>query len=159
MPSHDVSMQTVWSEFALTPKFAAERRRPSCIFPMARKTYSNTIVKCGLSPRSSPCLPLLLKSRSIDNRRLKVELIELPEVCDDPMFVKSLNERPGNLALAFDRKSNPVTQEVSLEPLPFVVPGDRFNEEYGWDSVRLPSTYKRDRTKLLLSSTSSASAF
>lgn len=59
----------------------------------------------------------------------------LPTPCDEPHFVKKLNEHPGILALAMDRKVDPVTQKVSLEALPFVVPGARFNEKYGWDSV------------------------
>jgi hypothetical protein len=49
--------------------------------------------------------------------------------------VKSLNDKPGILALAMDRKVDPVTKQVKLEAVPFVVPGARFNEKYGWDSV------------------------
>jgi len=59
----------------------------------------------------------------------------LPRNCDDPAFVKALNDEPGILALAMDRKVDPVTNKVSLEAKPFIVPGARFNEKYGWDSV------------------------
>ena len=59
----------------------------------------------------------------------------LPKHCDDPAFVKSLNDKPGILALAMSRKMDPTTGKVKLEPLPFIVPGARFNEKYGWDSV------------------------
>lgn len=59
----------------------------------------------------------------------------LPRRCDDPAFVKALNEEPGILALAMDRKVDPITKKVKLEALPFIVPGARFNEKYGWDSV------------------------
>ncbi len=59
----------------------------------------------------------------------------LPRKCDDPAFVKALNDEPGILALAMDRKLDPVTNKVKLEALPFIVPGARFNEKYGWDSV------------------------
>lgn len=62
-------------------------------------------------------------------------MIVLPSKCDDPEFVKSLNERPGMLDLAINRTVNPDTLQVTLEPVPYVVPGDRFNEKYGWDSV------------------------
>jgi alpha,alpha-trehalase len=62
----------------------------------------------------------------------------LPLKCDDPAFVKALNNEPGILALAMDRKVDPVTNKVKLEALPFIVPGARFNEKYGWDSVRRP---------------------
>lgn len=40
-----------------------------------------------------------------------------------PEWVASLNDRPGLLGLA-----------VAEEPLPYAVPGGRFNEMYGWDS-------------------------
>lgn len=43
-------------------------------------------------------------------------------------YVESLNNKPGILALALQRK------EGKLEGVPFVVPGGRFNEMYGWDS-------------------------
>jgi len=41
-----------------------------------------------------------------------------------PQYVKSINELPGMLALALDEGKG----------VPFVVPGGRFNEMYGWDS-------------------------
>ena len=53
----------------------------------------------------------------------------LPPKCDDPVFVKQLNDAPGILALAMEKKGS------KLEALPFIVPGARFNEKYGWDSV------------------------
>jgi alpha,alpha-trehalase len=59
----------------------------------------------------------------------------LPPKCDDPAFVQSLNDKQGILALAMKRKINPNTLEEELEALPFIVPGARFNEKYGWDSV------------------------
>jgi alpha,alpha-trehalase len=62
-------------------------------------------------------------------------VIQLPVECDDPTFVKTLNDYPGILALAMEKKVDPATQQVKLEALPFVVPGARFNEMYYWDSV------------------------
>lgn len=53
-----------------------------------------------------------------------VELVRLPRVIT-PEYVLSLNDKPGMLALAHDPASG--------EPLPYVVPGGRFNECYGWD--------------------------
>lgn len=41
-----------------------------------------------------------------------------------PEFVRSINDKPGILALALK----------DAEGVPFVVPGGRFNEMYGWDS-------------------------
>lgn len=42
-----------------------------------------------------------------------------------PEYVRSLNDKPGLLSLAIDENDG---------PLPYVVPGGRFNEMYGWDS-------------------------
>ncbi|WWC61077.1 uncharacterized protein I303_103655 [Kwoniella dejecticola CBS 10117] len=44
-----------------------------------------------------------------------------------------LNDKPGILALAMDKKVDK-DGKVKLEALPFIVPGARFNEKYGWDS-------------------------
>jgi alpha,alpha-trehalase len=43
-------------------------------------------------------------------------------------YVETLNGKPGILALALEQKI------YSLQGVPFVVPGGRFNEMYGWDS-------------------------
>jgi len=58
---------------------------------------------------------------------LPVEAIQLPEKVT-PMFVKSLNDRPGILSLKLESHNN------EIKGVPFVVPGGRFNEMYGWDS-------------------------
>lgn len=51
-----------------------------------------------------------------------------------PEYVRSINDRPGLLALEMERYVHPHTRKESLRGLPFVVPGGRFNELYGWDS-------------------------
>jgi alpha,alpha-trehalase len=56
---------------------------------------------------------------------LQVEV--LPPKPDDPEFVKSLNEKPGILALAMKRKTGR-DGKLTFEGIPFVVPGARFNE-------------------------------
>jgi alpha,alpha-trehalase len=76
-------------------------------------------------------------ARQKPNLNLHVEI--LPVNCDDPAFVKTLNDAPGILALAVERKVDPTTQKTKLEPVPFIVPGARFNEKYGWDSVSQPA--------------------
>ena len=58
---------------------------------------------------------------------LPIKTIKLPEDIT-PEFVKSINKQPGILSLKLEEKNN----EISA--LPFVVPGGRFNEMYGWDS-------------------------
>lgn len=70
---------------------------------------------------------------------LQLEVIQLPPVPDDPEYVKSLNEKPGILALAMKKGA-----DGKLEALPFVVPGARFNEMYNWDSVSTPQDPRND---------------
>ncbi len=52
-----------------------------------------------------------------------LEVVVLPSEIT-PDYVKSINDKPGILALALTENKG----------VPFVVPGGRFNEMYGWDS-------------------------
>jgi alpha,alpha-trehalase len=56
-----------------------------------------------------------------------IEAIKLPEDIS-PAYVKTLNTRPGILSLKLEE------QNSEIKGVPFVVPGGRFNEMYGWDS-------------------------
>ena len=56
-----------------------------------------------------------------------IKCIRLPEKITAE-FVKSINSEPGILALKLDHSG------ASVQGVPFVVPGGRFNEMYGWDS-------------------------
>ncbi len=58
-------------------------------------------------------------------KKLKVGI--LPEEIT-PTYVKTLNDTPGILNLAH------TTENKQYKGTPFVVPGGRFNEMYGWDS-------------------------
>ncbi|KAI9753064.1 MAG: hypothetical protein M4579_005363 [Chaenotheca gracillima] len=59
----------------------------------------------------------------------------LPEEGLTPEYVKNLNHKPGLLALEMEQYvEDASTGKTSLRGLPFVVPGGRFNELYGWDS-------------------------
>jgi alpha,alpha-trehalase len=52
-----------------------------------------------------------------------------------PENVRKLNQKPGLLAVAMEwYVSDESTGKKDLRGLPFVVPGGRFNELYGWDS-------------------------
>ncbi len=66
----------------------------------------------------------------------QLEVIYLPKDIT-PEWVKSVNEKPGLLALAMDKVEDPETGEVTMKPIPYVVPGGRFNELYGWDSYMI----------------------
>ncbi|ORZ41286.1 trehalase-domain-containing protein [Catenaria anguillulae PL171] len=51
-----------------------------------------------------------------------------------PEFVKTLDHHPGILSLALHNVHDPVSGSMSWKGIPFIVPGGRFNEMYGWDS-------------------------
>ncbi|KAF2420150.1 neutral trehalase [Tothia fuscella] len=53
--------------------------------------------------------------------------------CDDDEYVRDLNDAPGLLAVAMEEYMDS-KGEKDLRGVPFVVPGGRFNEFYGWDS-------------------------
>lgn len=59
---------------------------------------------------------------------LIVRVVRLPKKIT-PKYVRSLDGRHGILSLALER-----TPKGDYQGLPFVVPGGRFNEMYGWDS-------------------------
>jgi len=63
---------------------------------------------------------------------LNLQVEKLPKEIT-PEYVKSINDRPGILALAMHRNVDN-QGNVILKGVPFVVPGGRFNEMYGWDS-------------------------
>ena len=77
------------------------------------------------------------ESSGREKPNLNLHVAMLPPKCDDPAFVQALNDKPGILALAMGRSTEPATGKSKLEALPFIVPGARFNEKYGWDSVSL----------------------
>lgn len=59
--------------------------------------------------------------------KFPITAIKLPEIIS-PEYVKSINKKPGILALKLQKS------EDKIVGIPFVVPGGRFNEMYGWDS-------------------------
>ncbi|WP_299432431.1 trehalase family glycosidase [uncultured Aquimarina sp.] len=65
---------------------------------------------------------------SIKSEIPKLKVITLPEDIT-PEYVKTLNEVPGILNLAHSKD-----EQGNYKAKPFVVPGGRFNEMYGWDS-------------------------
>ena len=58
---------------------------------------------------------------------LAIKAVQLPEHIT-PEYVKSINKSPGILSLKLEEKDG------EIMGVPFVVPGGRFNEMYGWDS-------------------------
>lgn len=63
-----------------------------------------------------------------DHPDLRIKVVRLPEIVT-PQWVRQRNGYHGILTLALRRDAG-----GQLEGVPFVVPGGRFNEMYGWDS-------------------------
>ncbi|MBU2491825.1 MAG: trehalase [Bacteroidetes bacterium] len=68
------------------------------------------------------------KKVAADIKNINIIVVKLPEKIT-PEYVYSINMKPGVLSLAL--KKNKIGK---IEGVPFVVPGGRFNEMYGWDS-------------------------
>lgn len=58
---------------------------------------------------------------------MKLEVSVLPKPCDDPNYLFYTNAHPGILALAMQPKKGGKGPD-DLEGVPFIVPGDRYNE-------------------------------
>ncbi|KAJ2074305.1 alpha,alpha-trehalase nth1 [Coemansia sp. S155-1] len=67
-----------------------------------------------------------------DLSALNIKVVRLPQDIT-PQYVKSINDQFGILTLAAD-VTHDAGGRLVYKPLPFVVPGGRFNEQYGWDS-------------------------
>lgn len=91
-------------------------------------------------PRPRIYIPVGAREQFIYYKRIaesKPELrldVQMLEEKITPEYVMSLNNKPGLLALAMEDKFNAATMKKELHGVPFVVPGGRFNELYGWDS-------------------------
>jgi alpha,alpha-trehalase len=59
--------------------------------------------------------------------KFNLKVVQLPKIIS-PEYVSSINDEGGILALALKKEGQ------NVEGFPFVVPGARFNEMYGWDS-------------------------
>jgi alpha,alpha-trehalase len=67
-------------------------------------------------------------SIAVSRPDFRMKVVRLPNKIT-PKYVESLNDRPGILSLKLVKEAAGGT-----EGAPFVVPGGRFNEMYGWDS-------------------------
>ena len=65
---------------------------------------------------------------------IRLDVRWLPKEKITGEYVRDLNVAPGLLAVAMEEYTDEKTGKKDLRGLPFVVPGGRFNELYGWDS-------------------------
>ncbi|KAH6899676.1 family 37 glycoside hydrolase [Thelonectria olida] len=74
------------------------------------------------------------KQLAEDKPEMRLDVQLLPENIT-PELVRDMNAKPGLLAVEVEEFDDPKSKTgTSIRGLPFVVPGGRFNELYGWDS-------------------------
>jgi alpha,alpha-trehalase len=78
-------------------------------------------------PHGEPAMAEYYRKVAMDKPHMNLDVQVLPPNCDDPTFVKSLNSKPGILALAMNEVDDG-SGGRTLKGIPFIVPGARFNE-------------------------------
>ena len=78
-------------------------------------------------PHGEPAMAEYYRKVAREKPHLNLDVQVLPPKPDDPIFVKSLNTKPGILALAMQDASDGKCGKT-LKGIPFIVPGARFNE-------------------------------
>ena len=84
-------------------------------------------------PRGAPEQYAYYTQVAKDRPEVRLDVQWLPEKIT-PENVRDMNAKPGLLALAMEEIVDQATGEKRMRGVPFVVPGGRFNELYGWDS-------------------------
>lgn len=84
-------------------------------------------------PRGAPEQFAYYTQVAKDRPEVRLDVQWLPEKIT-PESVRDMNSKPGLLALSMEETIDRTTGEKVLKGVPFVVPGGRFNELYGWDS-------------------------
>ncbi|KAI6006620.1 glycoside hydrolase family 37 protein [Pisolithus orientalis] len=84
-------------------------------------------------PYGEPAMVEYYRKVAREKPHMNLDVQVLPQKNDDPYFVKSLNSKPGLLALAMEEIDDGKGGRT-LKGIPFIVPGARFNELYNWDS-------------------------
>ncbi|KAF9048571.1 alpha,alpha-trehalase-neutral trehalase [Panaeolus papilionaceus] len=84
-------------------------------------------------PHGEPAMADYYRRVAKEKPHMNLDVQVLPPKPDDPLFVKSLNSKPGLLALAMNEVDDGAGSKT-LKGIPFIVPGARFNELYNWDS-------------------------
>ncbi|OLL26382.1 Neutral trehalase [Neolecta irregularis DAH-3] len=113
----------------LTRRIDAASIELICSDPKNRSDNQNPRVYV---PPNEPEILLYYKKAAVEQSQLNLDVVLLPEIIT-PEYVKSLNDKPGILALQMEKYTDSSGEET-FRGVPFVVPGGRFNELYGWDS-------------------------
>ncbi|KAF8340465.1 glycoside hydrolase family 37 protein [Cantharellus anzutake] len=115
---------------ALTRRIDGDGLEIICADPKNRTANVKPLIYV---PYGEPKMAEYYRKVSIEKPHLGLRVEVLPKKCEDAAFVKSLNDKPGILALAMQEVEDG-NGTTSLKGIPFVVPGARFNELYNWDS-------------------------
>ncbi|KAF8896084.1 alpha,alpha-trehalase [Infundibulicybe gibba] len=78
-------------------------------------------------PHGEPAMAEYYRKVAREKPHMNLDVQVLPEKPDDPQYVKSLNSKPGILALAMNEIDDGRGGKT-LKGIPFIVPGARFNE-------------------------------
>jgi len=84
-------------------------------------------------PRGAPEQYAYYTKVAKERPEVRLEVLWLPEPLT-PAVVRSMNAKPGLLAVEMEEVYDLATKQITFRGQPFVVPGGRFNEQYGWDS-------------------------
>ena len=84
-------------------------------------------------PRGAPEQYAYYTELSKRRPEIRLDVQWLPKEKITGAYVRDLNHKPGLLAIAMEEYVDTIGKK-DLRGLPFVVPGGRFNELYGWDS-------------------------
>lgn len=114
----------------LTRRIDAEGLEIICADPKNRSANHNPRIYI---PYNEDAMYEYYREAAETRSHLKLEVERLPEHIT-PEYVKSINNRPGILALAMRKEFDNSIKKNVWRGVPFVVPGGRFNEMYGWDS-------------------------
>jgi alpha,alpha-trehalase len=88
-------------------------------------------------PRGAPEQYEYYTQLAKERPEIRLDVQWLPNEKITGEYVRDLNTKPGLLAVAMEETIDDKTGKKSLRGLPFVVPGGRFNELYGWDSYMI----------------------
>ena len=109
---------------ALTRRIDGEGLEIICADPKNRTGRVNPRIYV---PHGEPAMAEYYRQVAKEKPHLNLDVQVLPPKPDDPVFVKSLNNKPGLLALAM-QEVNDSKGNKTLKGIPFIVPGARFNE-------------------------------
>ncbi|KAK7016348.1 trehalase-domain-containing protein [Favolaschia claudopus] len=97
-------------------------------FPQTPKNRTGRVNPRIYVPHGEPAMAEYYRQVARDKPHMNLDVQDLPDKPDDSAFIKSLDNKPGILALAMKEVDG------TSKGIPFVAPSARSNELYNWDS-------------------------